>query len=224
VPATALDSVNAGSVISGPQSVTGPPLSTAGKPELLYIGAEFCPLCAAERWPMAVALSRFGTLGGVKLTQSASNDSYPNTATLDFIGSTYTSRYLSFTPVENQDRSHNPLEKVSPAQDALWSKYQPTSKGFPFLDFGNRYVISSPTYDPAVLKGLTQQQIASRLATPSDPVAKAVDGAANVLTAAICAITKDQPATICTSPVIKGIAARISPSPGAAPTPTPTPS
>ena len=27
------------------------PLTLHGKPELLYIGAEFCPVCAVERWP-----------------------------------------------------------------------------------------------------------------------------------------------------------------------------
>ena len=37
-------------------------LTSNGKPEILYIGAEFCPYCAAERWAIAVALSRFGTL------------------------------------------------------------------------------------------------------------------------------------------------------------------
>ncbi len=31
-----------------------------GKPEVLFVGAEFCPFCAAERWPLIVALSRFG--------------------------------------------------------------------------------------------------------------------------------------------------------------------
>src|SRR5215471_17073708 len=40
---------------------SGAPLTSGGKPEMLYIGAEYCPYCAAMRWSMAVALSRFGT-------------------------------------------------------------------------------------------------------------------------------------------------------------------
>ncbi len=32
-----------------------------GKPQFLYIGAEYCPYCAAQRWATIVALSRFGT-------------------------------------------------------------------------------------------------------------------------------------------------------------------
>ena len=36
------------------------------KPELLYIGAEYCPYCAASRWPLIIALSRFGTFKGLR--------------------------------------------------------------------------------------------------------------------------------------------------------------
>ena len=66
VPASALASVGKGSVLQFNPApitkVTGPALTSNGKPEMLYIGAEYCPYCAATRWSMAVALSRFGTL------------------------------------------------------------------------------------------------------------------------------------------------------------------
>ena len=39
-----------------------PPLTIEGKsPAMLYYGAEYCPYCAAERWGIVAALSRFGT-------------------------------------------------------------------------------------------------------------------------------------------------------------------
>ena len=41
-----------------PAALTGP----SGSPELFYYGAEYCPYCAAERWSVVIALSRFGTL------------------------------------------------------------------------------------------------------------------------------------------------------------------
>ncbi len=62
VPASTLAKIG-----TGPLPSTGLPIrsvndttltSSAGKPEFLYIGAEFCPYCAAMRWSMAVALSR----------------------------------------------------------------------------------------------------------------------------------------------------------------------
>ena len=71
-----------------------------GKPELLYIGAEYCPFCAAQRWAMVAALSRFGTFSNLSLTHSASADVYPDTPTFSFYQSTYSSKYLTFTSVE----------------------------------------------------------------------------------------------------------------------------
>ena len=51
-----------GSGVSPLTATTGQPaLTSGGKPEILYVGAEYCPYCAAERWAMVVALSRFGT-------------------------------------------------------------------------------------------------------------------------------------------------------------------
>jgi len=210
VPTATLDAIGPGdtSAASGPRPVTGTFMTSGGKPELLFIGAEFCPYCAAERWSMAVALSRFGTLSGVKLTKSSSTDVDPNTATLDFLDSTYSSKYLTFTPVEAQDRNRKILEKPTTEQAALWLHYA-GQQSYPFLDFANRYVVTSPTFDPAVLKGLTQQQIASRLADPNDSVAKAVDGSANELTAAICGTTGNQPAKVCTDPAITAIKAKL---------------
>ena len=78
VPASALATVGKGSVLQFNPApiikVTGPALTSNGKPEMLYIGAEYCPYCAAMRWSMAVALSRFGTLStplhGIHFAQS----------------------------------------------------------------------------------------------------------------------------------------------------------
>jgi len=101
VPVGTLATVGIGS--SGTQllkPVTGPALASGGKPEMLYIGAEWCPYCAAERWAMAVALSRFGTFSNLKLIHSSGTDVYPNTSTLSFYKSAYTSQYLDFQPVE----------------------------------------------------------------------------------------------------------------------------
>ena len=96
------------------------------------------------RWSMAVALSRFGTfstpLHGI---HSSSTDTDPNTPTLTFYKSSYSSPYLTFTPVENEDRNHGALQNTTAAQQALWQKYDSsaTGVGYPFIDFGNKYVI-----------------------------------------------------------------------------------
>jgi hypothetical protein len=47
VPAAALRQVGPGSVQSPPIKINGAPLTSGGKPEVLFVGAEFCPYCAA---------------------------------------------------------------------------------------------------------------------------------------------------------------------------------
>jgi len=213
VPASTLNTVGAGAV---PQVVqqpltagSGAALSSNGKPEMLYIGAEYCPYCAAMRWSMAVALSRFGTLStpwhGI---HSSSADVFPRTATLTFYKSGYTSKYLTFTPIENLTVTKAPLQNPTAAQNALWARYEPdpSTRGYPFIDFGNKWVLKGPIYDPAVLKGLTWSQIAADLHNPSSPVAQGVLGGANFITAAICKMTNNQPASVCAAPSITAVA------------------
>ena len=223
VPASTLDAVGdgGGAVTSKPMSITGAPLTSGGKPEMLYMGAEYCPYCAAERWAMVVALSRFGTFSGLHTTHSAAQDGggnaepFPNTPTWTFYKSTYTSKYLTFTPVEMNTNipdtstgGYTTLQNPTKEQQALINKYDAPpyvssqdTGAIPFVDFGNKYLIVGASYDPGVLQGLTWSQVAADLHNPNSPVAKAVLGTANYMTAAICKLTGDQPASACTSTV-----------------------
>src|SRR5471030_2709329 len=99
VPSTVLDAVGVGTANNPPTAVTAPALKQADKPRVLYIGAEYCPFCAAQRWAVAQALSRFGTWTGLGQTTSSASDVDPNTATLSFHGATLASQYVSFTGV-----------------------------------------------------------------------------------------------------------------------------
>jgi hypothetical protein len=214
VPDSALAAVGTGSVLSfTPHPVpplTGPVLTSAGKPEMLYIGAEFCPYCAAMRWSMAVALSRFGTLSPLHGIHSSSTDTDPDTATLTFYKGTYTSKYLTFTAVENQTRTRGPLQNTTAQQQQLWEHYSPQGQtGYPFIDFGNKYLINGPIYDAGVLAGLNYQQISADLHNPSSQVAQGALGAANFVTAAICKTTNGQPGNVCTAPGVAKAAAHL---------------
>jgi thiol-disulfide isomerase/thioredoxin len=53
VPASTTDKIGngGGQVTATPKAVTnGTPLTADGKPEMLYMGAEYCPYCAAAEW------------------------------------------------------------------------------------------------------------------------------------------------------------------------------
>jgi len=215
VPASTLAVVGTGGIpnpIGGNlKPITGTPLVSGGKPEMLYIGAEFCPLCGAMRWSMAVALSKFGTFGPLSGIHSSSTDSYPNTATLTFYKQRYTSRYLTFTPVENTKVNRTLLQPTTAAQQALWVKYDNgvNGPGYPFISFGNKVIMTGPLYDPQVLHGLTWALIAKELTIPTSPVTIGVVGAANYLIAAICKMTNNAPASVCTAAPIPAIEARL---------------
>jgi hypothetical protein len=204
-----LNSVGAGSVVTLPAPVTGQSaLTSNGKPELLYIGAEFCPYCAVERWSLAIALSKFGTLSGVGQTRSGVNDG--DYASLDFKNAKYDSKYLTFTPVENEDRNNKLLQPVSSAQNALWAQLSGGHQGYPFMDFGNKLALAgNAPLDPSVLGTLNQQQIAAQLNDPTSKIAQTVGGGANDDIAAICTMTNNQPSSVCNKPVIKNLQAKM---------------
>jgi thiol-disulfide isomerase/thioredoxin len=208
VPASTLNTVGIGSLAASASAhqlpisaISDKPLTSNGKPEMLYIGAEFCPYCAAMRWSMATALSRFGTLSPLHGIYSSSTDTDPHTATITFYKSSYSSKYLVFTPVENETVTHAQLQPTTAPQQALWQKYDASASGlgYPFIDIGNKYVIKGPLFDPKILAGMTWAQVAAALQNPSSPVAQASDGTANLITAAICKMTNGQPGSVCTS-------------------------
>jgi len=205
LPASEFDSVGQGTANNLLKPVTGTPMTgVTGKPEVLYIGAEFCPYCAAQRWALIVALSRFGTFTGLKTTSSSSSDIYPNTPTFTFHGATYTSQYIDFRAVETSDRGQKPLETPTAAEQQLWTKYDPTGS-IPFVDFGNRYAFSGATFSPDLLGGASWQAIADELRDPKSAQALAIVGSANLITAAICKMTSDQPAAVCSSSTIQDL-------------------
>ncbi|HEX4095060.1 MAG TPA: DUF929 family protein [Trebonia sp.] len=196
-------------------TVDGKALTQNGKPEVLFIGSEYCPFCAAQRWAMVNAFSRFGTFSGLTTTHSSSTDTDPNTPTLTFYGSTYTSKYIALTTVELEHNyrignstdtsvAYAPLQTATAAQQATQTAYDP--QGYiPFIDFGNKYaqVGNLSPLTPTMLAGLTWQQVATDMSNPSSSVGQAIDANANYETAAICTLTSNQPATACTPTIQK---------------------
>lgn len=187
----------------GIKKVSGAALRLEGKPGVFWDGAEYCPYCASQRWPLVIALSRFGTWSGLSTTTSATEDVYPNTSTFSFYGATYSSQYLSFQSVETATNrpvgsGYEPLQALTAAQVALVRLYDP-QQSIPLIDFGNSFTMIGASYDPAVLKDLSPNQIASALLDPTTQIGKDVLSTANAMTAAICRITGNQPGDVCQS-------------------------
>ncbi len=200
-------------MVSAPKPIKAAALSAGGKPSVLYVGAEYCPYCAAERWAMVQALSRFGTFHNLGATHSAARDVFPNTPTFSFHGASYTSDYLAFTGKEIesnqvQGSGYAPLDTLTSSENAVFTRYSQNG-GFPFVYLAGRYVVNGVQYDPTVLQGMSMTQIADALRDPASPVAKAVDGTANALTAALCNLTGGRPGTVCGNPAVAALRSQL---------------
>jgi hypothetical protein len=219
VPRSTLEAVGRPSGLALPAKVAGHPATltgVTGKPEVLYIGAEYCPYCAAERWALVEALSRFGTFTGLSATHSSTTDVDPDTQTFSFYGSTFTSPYVDFASVEEATNQpdgdgYTALQSPTTAQDRILasddtSPYTSSPGSIPFLDIGGHYLFIGATYNPQILAGLSMQAIATQLANPKSAVAQAIDGTANEITAAISTVTDGQPSAVGTSPTISALA------------------
>lgn len=224
VPAGVLDTVGA----PGPPLVEPPtPLGSSttvrkgALPAVVYVGTEYCPFCAAERWALVVALGRFGHFTHLGMATSSRSLVFPRLRSFSFRGSTYTSRWVAFEPTETYSASgthDNPssfaaLQGIPPQVAGLLRRFDapplaPASGALPFVDVGGRSLVIGAGFSPAVLSGLSLTTIAGDLRHPSSRVAQAIDGTANELTAAICSTTGGVPATVCTSAAARAGAIR----------------
>lgn len=228
VPATAFDLVGAPAPAGGsrPQVLHGQPvLRTGSRVEVVLVSSEFCPYCAAEQWAVVTALSRFGHFAKLAATSSSDSEVFPGIPTLSLSSSSsYTSPVVSLSAVEEFGPRPS---KTAPAgfprihaldalQRTLLNRQDrpplaATPGELPFLDVANQLLMIGPGIDfsPSVLSGLSLGAVASDLHQPTSPVARAVLGAANDISAAVCAADGAKPASVCTSSGIESAAASL---------------
>ena len=223
VPASRFDAAGA-SGSNRPLVVHGPPLQHPGKVQVVEVSAQFCPYCAAEQWALVVALSRFGQFHQLGATSSSPDEVFPTLETFSLDGATYHSTTVSLSAVEEYGPRPSPtapagyprLHTLSALQQQLLNRYDrpPTvlsSGSLPFLDVANRLVLAGSAigYSPAVPQGLSLSAIASALHQSGSPVGQAVLGAANDISAAICAADGGRPGPVCRSAGVQTAAQRL---------------
>lgn len=228
VPASTLNQVGAGdsynpitSQVFGIARRDGH-LTSDGKPEIVTMNIAWCPHCAANSWALAVALSRFGTLTGLREINSGTHyckvaedpcalspvSCFPYTHGLSFIDARYRSRYISFAAIVLQDVNGHNLENPTRREHRSLKTIDPQG-GAPALDIAGALGFVGPGYNPGTLAHKTWSQIAGILADPHNRIARRVDGLANLFTAAICTVTKGHPGSVCKSPGVLAAAAAV---------------
>ncbi len=189
-------------------------LTSNGMPEMLFIGADYCPFCAVTRWGMIIALMRFGNFSKLHYMTSSATDYEPNTATFTFYNSSYSSSYVDFQEVETLTNTYKPLQNMTNEESIVFSRFNANNTeipaderdAIPFIDFGNKTIQIGAEVSPAIINPYNWNQILSFLQTnPNSPVTQAIMGEANVFTAQICNIDGNKPASVCNQRFVKTV-------------------
>lgn len=187
------------------KTINGPRVSKGKKVGMLYVGADFCPYCAGQRWALVLTLLRFGHFKGLDYMASSATDVYANTPTFSFQKAAYTSDYVDFVPVETANREGKKLESMSDSQNAIFNKfdvppYMPTYGGIPFVYIDGQYIVTRPMVAPNDLSGMDWDQVVASLKNQGSNLFQSVMPQVNALSAAICSLDGGNPDDVCSAP------------------------
>jgi thiol-disulfide isomerase/thioredoxin len=160
-----------------------------GKLLVFFMGAQYCPYCAAERWAIVRALQNFGQWSALKQTMSAARDApLLNLPTYDFTEATYSSPHIEFVACETKDREFKPLQKLLENEEELVKQYN-SDKQIPFLLIGGRFMQIEAGFTPKIFTGHTFRQTETELRKhkkAESEIRKTIDAEANIIRALLC--------------------------------------
>ena len=142
-----------------------------------------------------MALMRFGNFTSLTYMESSPSDSYANSPTFSFYGSTYTSKYIAFQGFELVARDEStPLASLPSNYTGPFQQYGGSS--YPFINIADRYVVSGAFYFPDQLDSKNWTQIIQLLSS-NNVLSNEVITSANAITAAICKVAPNAPSSVC---------------------------
>lgn len=189
--------------------VTDEPLKRqSGKSLVFFMGAGFCPFCAAERWTIVDALANFGRWEGLVETASAGHDEkYLNIPTFSFARAKYESDYVEFVGRETADRNFEQLQELDEKDFEILDMFNP-DQIIPFLLIDGQFMQIGAGYSPQILEGMDHAKVKAELANPASPVGKAIKTEIDNITALICKSIGGK-ADVCNSENIKNLVGKI---------------
>jgi hypothetical protein len=166
--------------------VTNEPLKrSSGKSLVYFMGAEFCPFCAAERWAIVEALKKFGTWKYLKEGISSSNEKYPRISTWSFAKTKFISRYIEFIGKETADRNFKPLQELNADDYEILDRYNPDHL-IPFLLIDGQYMQVGCGFNPKLLQTLDHKNIKVELENSHSDVGKVIKLEIDYIVTLIC--------------------------------------
>jgi Domain of unknown function (DUF929) len=195
----------------GPSLVKDPTvLEHDGRPVVFLVGYEFCPFCGVESWGEIAALSQFGTFHHLQLVSSDPTD-LVSVPAFTFRNASYSSSMLDVETVEQYSSvpdpqslgfPYEPLQQFTPDEQQLMDTYDSVG-GAPFIDIGNVFTTLGATVSPLVLFHFDWPQVIAALRDPTTLPAQGIAATTETLTAEICEVTDEHPASVCQAPVVQ---------------------
>lgn len=175
-----------GAKLFGRFDVAPEPFKRESKKVLVYyLGAGFCPWCAAERWSIMRALKNFGPWEGVQQDRSAErNEAFLNLPTYNFSGASLKSEHVEFVGKEFQDRNFQDLDHFGDEDNAIIDNYNLQGL-IPFIFIGGRFARIGSGPKPEQFVGLSHDDVEKQLEAMNTNLAKEIDEEANYIAALI---------------------------------------
>lgn len=183
-----------------------------GLPAVVYVGADFCPYCAAARWGLIIALDRFGNFTSLHYMTSSASDFAPSTPTFTFFNSSYYSPYITFESDEwyTNKYPYQVLQAPNALESNLFDVFDSNNSalpsdargGTPFIDFGNITIQVGAEFSPVLIDNTSWSTIIGNLDNLNSTITQAIIGNANDYTAKICQIINNS-ASVCSQQFVK---------------------
>jgi len=167
---------------------------------VFWLGAKFCPFCAAERWSLARALERFGTLKGGDGADAHQEGlaGFRLVPTPNLRAAVYTSQYLNYSGKEIFDRDNTPLDTLDAEEQTIIDRFNPDAT-FPFLMINGQYAQFDSGFSPGLIDQMDFDTLRRQLDSGEvNDATNAIIGEADLITRYLCNSTGGQPAAVCT--------------------------
>jgi len=163
----------------------------SGKTLVFFLGAGFCPFCAAERWSIVEALKNFGTWQDLQEDFSAEKDEkYLNIPTFNFVNASYSSSYVEFQAIETADRHFNAMDNEGKDQYDILENYNP-DQIIPFTLIDGQFMQAGSGYSPKLFEGLDHNRVREQILDPKSTLGSSIKNETAFLMALICSTLKN---------------------------------
>lgn len=163
---------------------------------VFFLGAGFCPYCAAQRWAIVEALKNFGHWNNLVEDKSAAvEEKFLNVPTFSFAKAVFESDLIEFIGRETADRNFESLQELSIDDQSILDVYNPDNM-IPFLLIDGQFIRFGSGVKPELLQNLDHKTIRGELESNNSEIGRMIKEETKNITTLLCKCLGDN-ADIC---------------------------